>query len=100
MNRLIGGSYANLISGAPGLANQRAFIQDYYPAGQKILMIDDDISDFKSIIDYPLWEQFHVLFNLLETNNLKLFGIYPASNLYFMKDKIQKGLHWNKSPPN
>jgi len=94
MNRLIGGSYANLISGAPGLANQRAFIQDYYPAGQKILMIDDDISDFKSILDYPLWEQFHVLFNLLETNNLKLFGIYPASNLYFMKDKIQKGLHY------
>ena len=50
--------YGNLIEGVPTLAAQRVFIQDYYPPGQKILMMDDDISNFKSLVNYPLPQQF------------------------------------------
>ena len=87
-------SYCNLIEGVPTLAGQRVFIQDYYPPHQKILFMDDDISNFKSLVNYPLPQQFKWLFEKLEQEHCNLFGIYPASNLFFMKDKLQKGLHY------
>ena len=87
--------YDKLIVGVPTLAGQRSFIQHYYPMDQKILMMDDDISNFKiKNLDMSLMEQFSWLFLQLEKNNCNLFGVYPASNLYFMKDKLQKGLHY------
>ena len=93
-NVLLEHSYENLIEGVPTLAGQRVFIQSYYPVGQKILMIDDDISSFKMSVNFPLPRQFEWLFEKLEQQNCNLFGIYPASNLFFMKDKLQKGLHY------
>lgn len=86
--------YGNLIEGVRTLAGQRTFIQSYYPVGQKILMLDDDITNFKMTIHFPLPRQFEWLFQKLEQENCNLFGIYPASNLFFMKDKLQKGLHY------
>ena len=87
--------YDKLIVGVPTLAGQRSFIQHYYPLGQKILMMDDDISNFKiKNLDISLKDQFSWLFLQLEKNGCNLFGIYPASNLFFMKDKLQKGLHY------
>jgi hypothetical protein len=93
-NVLLEHSYDNLIEGVPTLAGQRAFIQSYYPLGQKILMLDDDITSFKICVNFPLPRQFEWLFEKLEQENCNLFGIYPASNLFFMKDKLQKGLHY------
>ena len=87
-------TYDNLIAGVPTLAGQRAFIQSYYNEGQRILMMDDDITSFKMIVDIPLQTQFSWLFDKLQQENCNLFGIYPASNLFFMKDKLQKGLHY------
>jgi hypothetical protein len=86
--------YGNLIEGVPTLAGQRVFIQSYYPVGQKILMLDDDITNFKTIVNFPLPRQFEWLFEKLQQEDCNLFGIYPASNLFFMKDKLQKGLHY------
>jgi hypothetical protein len=87
--------YNKIIVGVPTLAGQRCFIQSYYPLGERILMMDDDISNFKIIsFHMSLQEQFSWLFVQLEKNNCNLFGVYPASNLFFMKDKLQKGLHY------
>jgi hypothetical protein len=87
--------YDKIIVGVPTLAGQRSFIQHYYPMDQKILMMDDDISNFKiKNLDMSLMEQFSWLFLQLENNGCNLFGVYPASNLFFMKDKLQKGLHY------
>jgi hypothetical protein len=86
--------YGNLIVGVPSLAGQRTFIQSYYPLGQHILMMDDDITSFKMKVEQPLPLQFQWLFHKLHMENCNLFGIYPASNLFFMKDKLQKGLHY------
>ena len=86
--------YGNLIEGVRTLAGQRAFIQAHYPVGQRILMLDDDISSFKTIVNFPLPRQFEWLFEKLDHEQCNLFGIYPASNLFFMKDKLQKGLHY------
>ncbi len=93
-NVLLEESYGNLIEGVPTLAGQRVFIQSYYPVGQKILMLDDDITNFKTVVNFPLPRQFEWLFEKLEEEDCYLFGIYPASNLFFMKDKLQKGLHY------
>ena len=57
-------------------------------------MMDDDISSFKMSVNFPLPRQFEWLFEKLEQEDCNLFGIYPASNLFFMKDKLQKGLHY------
>ena len=61
-NVLLEESYGNLIEGVPTLAGQRVFIQSYYPVGQKILMLDDDITNFKTVVNFPLPRQFEWLF--------------------------------------
>jgi hypothetical protein len=39
--------YGHLIVGKKGLKNQRNFITNYFPEGQEILQLDDDISELK-----------------------------------------------------
>lgn len=84
--------YKNLIVGVPGLAEQRQFIQHYYPLDQNILFVDDDIEGFKVFPDLPpLPEVFSKMFDLLVAESLHLFGVYPVNNLFFMKRRVVKG---------
>jgi hypothetical protein len=84
--------YKNLVVGVPGLAEQRQFIQNYYPLGQNILFIDDDLEGFKTFPDLPpLPEIFNKMFHLLASQGLHLFGVYPVNNLFFMKKRVIRG---------
>ncbi len=98
--------YGHIIVGVKGLKNQRNFIANYFPEGQEILNMDDDIGGFKilkhkdqkRIVDstqgYRKGYFLDTLENLddfvksafknLKKNKLYLWGIYPIANPYFM----------------
>tara|TARA_A100001201_G_scaffold142457_1_gene140728 strand:+ start:5505 stop:6257 length:753 start_codon:yes stop_codon:yes gene_type:complete len=83
----IGTDY-KIVVGVKGMANIRNFMTNYYPAGKKILFIDDDISrivkgesngmkitkvtNLKSLATSG--------FNLCKKNGYKLWGLHPSSN--------------------
>ena len=83
-----------IIVGQEGLVNQRNFISQYFPIGQKIISIDDDIQEFVSKKDdklIPVDDIDHYFtqgFITLEKENANLFGFYPVLNKLFMKETI------------
>jgi hypothetical protein len=91
--------YNTLVVGVPGMGYVRNFITAYFPLGQKIMNIDDDISDFKELVDDKLVETdmmsaFKAGFAELEDKKLRLFGFYPVANAFFMKRKIRHDLRY------
>lgn len=86
----------NIIIGVKGLKNIREFIFDYYEEGEKLLCLDDDIEAISGIfvcednIKRPrpitnLKEIVNRGFDLCENHSLKLWGLYPCSNVFFME---------------
>ena len=77
----------NIIIAVEGLKNVREFIFNYYDEGEYVLSIDDDIEsivdkDFNEVED--LKEIIDKGFHLCEKHSLKLWGLYPSCNKYFM----------------
>jgi hypothetical protein len=91
----------NIIVGRHSLREQRFFIQEYFPVGQRIVFMDDDISQIKrlgsSFYDPPegLSKIFENFFIFSDLKGCKLWGVYPASNYMFMKTKALKGLFYS-----
>lgn len=84
-------SYYKLIIGKVGMGAIRNFITNYFSENQKILFIDDDIRNlitFKNKKEYQdlidLNSFIENSFNEISQLNIKLFGIYPTDNPYFM----------------
>jgi hypothetical protein len=89
--------YNKIIVGVPGLAEVRNFISDYFPIGQKMVCMDDDITGF---IEYseenkrheiPLRSLIRIInrgFIEAKKHNATLWGIYPVANGYFMKPTV------------
>jgi hypothetical protein len=95
-NELDPKSYHKIVVGKKGLVNQRIFISQYFPEGQMIVSVDDDIehllirphspknSNVKltKLIDV---NQFLTdAFIDLQDRNLYLWGVYPTKNPYWM----------------
>ncbi len=94
----------HVVKGPLGLHHMRNFIHKYFPEGQEILSMDDDIEhivemredtsveNIKSCKRYPLYEMDSRLeawvtsaFQHLRETGSSLFGVYPVKNGYFMK---------------
>ena len=103
--------YNKIIIGEVGMAKIRNFITNYFPDGKKIFNMDDDINGFVELTkekNKKTKSKFHSKkfnnndlnkfiikgFNECQQNNLSLFGIYPASNPYFMKKRITYDLRY------
>lgn len=90
----------NIIIGKHSLREQRFFIQNYFAEGQRIVFMDDDITQIKrlgsSFYDPPegLSKVFENCFAFTESKGCKFWGVYPASNYMFMKPKALKGLFY------
>tara|TARA_B110000971_G_scaffold20428_1_gene18661 strand:+ start:6429 stop:7124 length:696 start_codon:yes stop_codon:yes gene_type:complete len=73
-----------------GIYGQMNWVFEHYPLGKHILKLDDDISSIlklkgdKLIKSYDLKNIIDKGFKLCEKNGLKLWGIYPTPNPYFM----------------
>jgi hypothetical protein len=92
----------HIIVGPLGLHHMRNFIRLYFPEGTKMVCLDDDITQLcimkenhsienkKTAARYPLYPLNDLsfledAFDTLEKTGLKMFGIYPVKNGYFMK---------------
>jgi len=96
-------SYKKIIVGVPKIGPQRNFISDYFPIGKAVIHMDDDIKGF---IEYTTKTKRHEkpLVNLekiiqegfaqCKKHGLRLWGIYPTPNGYFMNEKIDTDLRF------
>jgi hypothetical protein len=82
--------YNKIVIGKKGITQQRNVIANYFPEGQYVISMDDDIESLeilkgdklvklKNINDF-----FTDAYKLLKKNNLYIWGIYPVRNPFFM----------------
>tara|TARA_R110000868_G_scaffold384316_1_gene651764 strand:- start:262 stop:1512 length:1251 start_codon:yes stop_codon:yes gene_type:complete len=78
-----------IIIGSDGVAQQRKFIENYFPAGTPIISIDDDIKSIDlSLTEYENLNAFFIAaFNDCIDNDAFVWGIYPVFNQYFRKNR-------------
>lgn len=103
--------YNDIIVGEVGMKEIRNFITNYFEEGEYIMNFDDDLKDFEELlIDKVKGEPFsrkthsrYLLnldkfitdgFNKCEEKGLSIFGVYPASNPFFMKRRITYNLKY------
>ena len=88
------GTYGKLIVAIPGMAAVRNFITGYYPIGQRIVNIDDDIKGFLEFSEtarrheMPLRDLDGFIkraFAQSQKTGFRLWGIYPVPNGFFMR---------------
>lgn len=83
--------WVNVIIGKRWIANQRNFISQYYPEGEYIVSLDDDIT---CIYERVGWHRFRVnvykviddAIEVLEKYHLSLCGIRQSSNIFCVKN--------------
>lgn len=92
----------NVVIGERGMGAIRRVIQSHYDEGTRVMNLDDDIVDImikesdKKMVPVVDFEKnvIHRGFNALEEHGAKLFGVYAAANVMFMKHRIAVGLYY------
>lgn len=86
--------YKQIVVGKIGIANQRKFISKYFPEGQYIISLDDDVEELLSLRGTTelvkinnLNKFFTDAYKILKKENLYIWGVYPVRNPFFMKDR-------------
>jgi len=88
------GTYGKLIVAIPGMAAVRNFITGYYPIGQRIVNIDDDIKGFLEFSETARRHEMPLrnldgfirrAFAQSQKTGFRLWGIYPVPNGFFMR---------------
>ena len=89
------------VDSVPTLASNRNFIAKYFDEGQKIIWCDDDLvainfrQDEKNLVETTNFLKYiDEAFNACEEKGSWIWGIYAASNPFFMKDNIGEGLYY------
>jgi len=86
--------YGVIVVGVIGLVNQRRFIQDYYPIGTNILMMDDDIEGFESLRAFQLFDFIVDGFEKMRDSGCNIWGIAPSANRFFLNDSESLSLKY------
>tara|TARA_R100000773_G_C4207184_1_gene107732 strand:+ start:460 stop:1191 length:732 start_codon:yes stop_codon:yes gene_type:complete len=79
----------NIIIAVKGLKKVRDFIFNYYDQGEKLLCVDDDIEEIVDSDYNPVDNLKEIIdrgFDECQKNNMKLWGLYPSCNKYFMEN--------------
>jgi len=82
--------YNEIIIGKKGITNQRKFIAKYFPEGQYVISMDDDVEELEILKGDKLIKLKNVdvfflhAYDLLKKKNLFIWGIYPVRNPFFM----------------
>ena len=91
----LGASCPTLVVGVPGIHHQRRFIESYYPAGTRLLCMDDDVSAIKRPFNpIPLKDVFASCFRIAEEEGCNLWGISPTDNGLSLKNEAVVGLRY------
>jgi len=91
--------YNKIVVGKKGIANQRKFIMRYFPEGQYVVSIDDDVEELQRMVNSEKMAKltdvhgfFIDAYKTLKKENRFLWGIYPVRNPFFMKKTVTTGL--------
>jgi hypothetical protein len=89
--------YNEIIVGVKNLVPQREFIENYYPIGTNLIMIDDDITDLDlSLSDYNSANDFFCdAFAECLKQGIYIWGIYPVYNKFFRERRPVFTTHLN-----
>lgn len=91
--RAVLGTEYNLVIGALGIHRQREFIHNYYPEGERVLCIDDDVRALKTLYkDVEFVTLVQSCFEVAEREGCRLWGVYPSDVTMQLKDRAVKGL--------
>jgi hypothetical protein len=118
--------YDQLIIGHLGLKNQRNFINNYYPEGEQIVQMDDDLSRIVELVIQPRITNKSKLksnsksqqristrtlkpitdlnafikkaFNICRERGIYLWGVYPLANSRFMSPRMTTDLRFIVGP--
>jgi len=92
---------SRLVVGVKGMKNIRNFINDYFPRGEQLFHMDDDLIDVYYRVNEKKLEPIKSLdafiklgFSLCQEKGCQLFSVYPVENPYFMKASIIRGLSY------
>lgn len=98
--RGIGPTY-NIVVGRLGMRGARNFIQEHYPEGQEIFCLDDDLEALYQRQNEKRMDRLTDLsrfldmaFAMSEKTKLRLWGIYPVGNPFFMKQTVTSDLRY------
>lgn len=91
-----------IVKGVPTIGAQRNFIEKWYPEGTYLMMFDDDVDEVqKKVSEQDLARvddlEEEVIFRgfaACEEHKAQTFGIYAASNAYFMKHRTYTKLSY------
>ena len=100
-NKSLGNQY-DIVVGVPTIGSQRNFIEDYYKEDTNLMMFDDDLDnvlvkvDDKTLVKCNDLEKEFIEkgFGICRKIGAKTFGIYAASNSYFMKKRYYTKLSY------
>lgn len=92
----------NIVISKPTLRASRNFIRSYYPEKTKLVNLDDDLSEIciaknkKTLEPVADLEKdvFEKGFNLCKEHESNIWGIYAASNPFFMNKEKSVGLYY------
>lgn len=96
-------TYGKIVVGEPGMGAIRRFIQQYYPEGERVLNLDDDL---KGLIVRDSDTQKHRItagefkrmcaeaWRMCSLTGIRLWGIYPVANQFFMQNTMTTDLRY------
>lgn len=80
-----------IVVGKLGLISQLRFIYSYYPEGTRVLRLDDDVEcliDITGAVVRDIRPTVEKGFTLCEAVGARIWGIYPVTNPFFMKNDV------------
>lgn len=92
--------YNKIIVGKKGITKQRIFISNFFPKGQYIVSLDDDVQKVFEMKGDKLYDIkdldafFKNAYKKLKENNLFIWGVYPTPNPRFMYDRVTTDLRF------
>ena len=91
--------YGTIVVGKKGISCQRTFIATYFPIGQYVVSIDDDVDRLEMLCGENMLVQitdvngfFLDAYEALIKENLFIWGLYPVRNAFFMSSGYSTNL--------
>jgi len=91
--------YVKIVLGVRGIPNQRNFIQRYFPVGERLLFIDDDIKKIvglnkqkKAVKANKMNHFVNSAFDMIENWKIKMWGINSTCSPLEMQQSVSVGL--------
>lgn len=99
-NDNLNGEY-RIIVGVRGISSQRKYYHEFFPPDTRIISLDDDIADVLEKndntldpTDYSLDEIVNIGYEVCDKEEIRLWGINPTANAFYMKDQVSVGLRY------